>query len=109
MNVSTTRQRQAKQENVWQTAMVTAFWEATAKRSLLKDSERLLQIKKGFSADLFQVVRVTFDLPERSFETLFDVSISTLRRRGREQMPLDTIASERLDRIRDLSLGAQSL
>jgi hypothetical protein len=65
--------------------------------------------QKGFSADLFQVVRVTFDLPERSFETLFDVSISTLRRRGREQMPLDTIASERLDRIRDLSLGAQSL
>jgi putative toxin-antitoxin system antitoxin component (TIGR02293 family) len=79
--------------------MIAVFWEFCANRYFLNDSVRLLQIKKGFPAYLFQAVRVTFDLSERSFETLFNVSVSTLKRRRRHQKPLDPIASERLDRI----------
>lgn len=99
MSASTTGPRQAGQKMESRAVMINALWDLCANRSLLKDTERLLQIKEGFSADLFQVVRVTFGLQERSFQTLFDVSISTLKRHGREQRPLNPVASERLDRV----------
>ena len=79
--------------------MIATFWDLSANRYLLMDSERLLQINKGFLAYLFQTVRVTFDLSESNFETLFKVSVPTIERRRREQKPLDPVASERLDRI----------
>lgn len=99
MNTSTTARRQAKKKGESRELAIVAFWDFSANRDLLKDSERLLQIKEGFCADLFQAIRVTFDLQERSLETLLNASISTLERRRREQKPLDPVASERLDRI----------
>jgi putative toxin-antitoxin system antitoxin component (TIGR02293 family) len=99
MNASTTGQRRTRHKYASRDVMIAAFWDFSANRYLLKESERLLQIKKGFFAYLFQAVRVTFDLSERSFETLFNVSVSTLERRRREQKPLDPVVSERLDRI----------
>lgn len=99
MNTATTSQRLTrKQDETRQTAIV-AFWSFSANRDTLKDSERLHQIKEGFSASLFQAIRVTFDLQERSLETLLNASISTLERRKREKKNLDPVASERLDRI----------
>jgi len=98
MNPLTTSQRQLRQKASHE-EMTGSFWDASCNRSLLKDSERLNQIKKGFSADLFKAARVTFDLHERSFKTLFNMSFSTLERRRRERKPLDSVASERLDRI----------
>ncbi|HUE94651.1 type II toxin-antitoxin system Xre/ParS family antitoxin [Pseudomonas sp.] len=59
----------------------------------------MLQIKEGFSAYLVHAIRVTFDLQERNLATLLNASISTLERLMREQKPLDSVASERLDRI----------
>lgn len=99
MNTSATEQRKTKQKNVPREVMIAAFWNCSSNRNLLKESERLIQIKEGFSAHLFQAVRVTFDLQEHSFKTLFDVSTSTLSRRRREEKPLGSVASERLDRI----------
>lgn len=99
MSASTSGRRQAEKKKESRVVMISAFWDFSANRSLLKESERLLQIKEGFSADLFQAVRVTFDLQARSLLTLFGVSICTLKRRGREQKPLDPVASERLDRV----------
>jgi putative toxin-antitoxin system antitoxin component (TIGR02293 family) len=98
MNASTNSQRQIRQ-NALREVTTGAFWDCSSNLCLLRDSERLNQIKKGFSADLFQAVRVTFDLQERSFKTLFNVSFPTLERRRREQKNLDSVASERLDRI----------
>ncbi|MNE98446.1 hypothetical protein D3C80_1969560 [compost metagenome] len=42
---------------------------------------------------------MTFDLQENCLETLLNMSISTLRRRASEQKRLNSVASERLDRI----------
>ncbi|BAP41973.1 putative uncharacterized protein [Pseudomonas sp. StFLB209] len=80
-------------------AVISAFWEFSSGRVGLSESERLVQIRAGFSASLFQAIRVTFGLPERSLETLLNASISTLERRRREHKNLDLVASERLDRI----------
>lgn len=80
-------------------AVISDFWEFSSGRIGLSESERLVQIRAGFSASLFQAIRITFGLPERSLETLLNASISTLERRRREDKNLDLVASERLDRI----------
>ena len=98
MKTSTTARRQPRRKKSRE-AVIAAFWDFSADRNSLQDSERLLQIKEGFSANLFRAVGITFDLPEHSLERLLNTSISTLRRRGRDQKPLNSIASERLDRI----------
>ncbi|MGO4004106.1 type II RES/Xre toxin-antitoxin system antitoxin [Pseudomonas fluorescens] len=98
MNTSTTAWSPTKKSEPRE-VLIAAFWGFSSNRQLLKDSERLLQIKEGLSADLFQAMRVTFNLQKCCLEQLLNVSISTLERRRREQKPLDSIASERLDRI----------
>lgn len=99
MNTPTTARRQLNKKGELRDAAIAAFSDFSANRVLLKDSERLLQIKAGFSAQLFQVARIAFDLHGRSLEMLFNASISTLKRRSREQRPLNSVVSERLDRV----------
>jgi putative toxin-antitoxin system antitoxin component (TIGR02293 family) len=109
MNTPTTARRQVNNKGELRDAAIAAFWDFSANRALLKDSERLLQIKAGFSAQLFQVVRIAFDLQGLSLEMLLNASISTLKRRSREQKPLDSTASERLDRIAVVCLLAEGI
>ncbi|VXC56682.1 Antitoxin [Pseudomonas sp. 8Z] len=90
-------------------AVTALFWDFSAQRGALNESERLLQIRQGVPAKLFQAVRVTFDLQERSVAALLNASISTLERRVRESKPLDVVASERLDRIADVSQLAEEV
>ncbi|WP_415769052.1 antitoxin Xre/MbcA/ParS toxin-binding domain-containing protein [Pseudomonas sp. LB3P38] len=99
MNSPTTAQRQASKKENLRDAAITAFWDFSANRDLLMESERLLQIKAGLSAHLYQAVRITFDLQDRSLEALLNSPISTLERRRRGQKPLDHTVSERIDRI----------
>lgn len=99
MSTSTIARQPARKKDQSRSVGVAEFWDFSSSRDLLKESERLLQIKEGFSAYLVQAIRVTFDLQERSLATLLNASISTLERRMREQKPLDSVASERLDRI----------
>lgn len=80
-------------------AGVEVFWSFSSNRDSLKDSERLEQIKEGFPAGLVPAFRLTFNLQERNVEILMNASISTLERRRREHKKLDSVASERLDRI----------
>ena len=99
MNTPTTARRQVNKKGELRDAAIAAFWDFSVNRVLLNDSERLLQIKAGFSAQLFQVVRITFDLQGRGLERLLNASVSTLKRHSREQKPLNSVASERLDRV----------
>jgi len=66
-------------------AGVEMFWSFSSSRGSLKDSERLEQIKEGFSAGLVPALRMTFNLQERNVEILMNASISALERRRREQ------------------------
>lgn len=109
MPTRTITRRQAKTADKSRESLIEAFWKFTSDRSLLKDSERLLQIKKGVSANLIRAVRVAFDLQERKLEELLNASISTLERCRRAQRPLDFVASERLDRIAAVCLLAEGV
>lgn len=99
MNTPTTARRELNTKVELRDAAIAAFSDFSTNRVLLNDSERLLQIKAGFSAQLFKVARIAFDLHGPSLEMLLNASISTFRRRSREQRPLNSVASERLDRI----------
>ena len=103
MRTSTATRRPAKNKAVSREEGIAAFWRFCSPRQSLTDSERLQQIKVGFSADLIQAFRLAFDLQEHHLETLFHASISTLERRQREHKNLDPVASERLDRIASVS------
>lgn len=109
MNTQTTARRQINKKGELRDTAIAVFWDFSTNRVSLEDSERLLQIKAGFSAQLLQTVRIAFDLQERSLEQLLNASISTLKRRSREQKPLNAIASERLDRIAVVCLLAEGL
>lgn len=99
MNTSTTARRQARKKAESRDEVIAAFWDFSSSRGLLTESVRLLQIKEGLPAHLFQGVRMTFDLQEHSLQTLLSASIATLERRKREKKNLNSVASERLDRI----------
>jgi putative toxin-antitoxin system antitoxin component (TIGR02293 family) len=109
MSTSTAALRPPKNKGEPREAGIAAFWSFSSARELLKDSERLHQIKEGFPAQLVYAIRQTFELNERNLETLLNASISTLERRRREQKNLDPVASERLDRIATVSHLAEEV
>jgi len=109
MNTQTTARRQVNKKGELRDTAIAVFWDFSTNRVSLEDSERLLQIKAGFSSQLLQTVRIVFELQERSLEQLLDSSISTLKRRSREQKPLNAIASERLDRVAFVCLLAEKV
>jgi putative toxin-antitoxin system antitoxin component (TIGR02293 family) len=109
MSTSTAERRQEEKKEQLRTVGANEFWAFSSRRDVLKESERLLQIKSGFPAHLFQAMRLTFNLHERSLAILLNASISTLERRVREHQALDTVASERLDRIASVSHLAEEV
>ena len=109
MSTSAAEWRHDKKKEEMRSVGADAFWAFSSCRYALKESERLSQIKSGFPANLFIAMRHTFDLKEQSLSLLLNASISTLERRVREHQALDTVASERLDRIASVSLQAEEV
>lgn len=88
---------------------IEEFWQFSEQLAQIGDSERLQHIKAGLSPRLGQAVRLLFNLPEAGLAELLNNSISTLERRRREDRPLDPVASERLDRIADITRLAEEI
>lgn len=97
MKTSPPARRHPSKKNETREVVIAAFWDFSCNRALLKESERLLQIKEGISADLYHAIRVTFDLHQHSLAAILNSSVSTLERRRRERKALDSVASERVE------------
>lgn len=89
--------------------LVSAFWDFSTQTYDYKESDRLKQIKAGLPADLVEVFRVTFNLSDSHLATLLNASFSTLKRRIAQQKTLDSVSSERLDRIAIVCQQAQAV
>ncbi|MFJ2450037.1 antitoxin Xre/MbcA/ParS toxin-binding domain-containing protein [Pseudomonas sp. NPDC087626] len=89
--------------------LTNAFWHFSAQTHEQKESERLQQIKSGVSVDLVDAIHVAFNLSDAHLAILFNTSLTTLKRRKQQQKPLDSIASERLDRIASVCQKAQEV
>lgn len=93
------QQQNTRCRKVW----AVEFWLFVADQTLRNESERLKNIQAGLPATLFQTLRETFQLQDKQAEALLHMSVSTYHRRRREGKNLDTVASERLDRIATVS------
>lgn len=108
LSFSTEQHRNKKSERL-RILGAEEFWAFSSVRYALRDSERLLQIKNGFPAHLFQAMLRTFNLQEHALAVLLNISMATFERRVREQRTLGTAASERLDRIATVSHLAEKV
>ncbi|NQY75735.1 MAG: DUF2384 domain-containing protein [Halomonas sp.] len=79
------------------------FWRFITVQAMCKESERLQSIQEGLSPTLFLTVQETFQLQDKQVKALFNVSISAVHHRRRERKNLDSVASERLDRVATVS------
>lgn len=75
------------------------FWELSVQIHKQTEAERLQQIKVGMPGELVMATSATFNLVEDHLVLLFNASLPTLKRRQHQNKLLDSVASERLDRI----------
>ncbi|MCO6057981.1 DUF2384 domain-containing protein [Pseudomonas sp. MOB-449] len=75
------------------------FWHLVTSVSRSEESKRLSRIHVGFTAEDIYDILSTLRLGSNDLERLFYLSASTLERRLRSKTKLDTVASERVDRI----------
>lgn len=85
------------------------FWDFSTHLQELKEAERLQQIKVGVSAQLVFAMRATFSLSDSHLTMLMNASLATLKRRLHQKKMVDSVASERLDRIAIVCLQAKSV
>lgn len=99
MGTSAAESRLNQEKEATRKLEAACFWAFTEERAKLGEAERLRQIKEGVSSSLIAGVRIVFGIKESGLTILLNASASTLDRRIREKKPLDSVASERLDRI----------
>ncbi|WP_030072692.1 antitoxin Xre/MbcA/ParS toxin-binding domain-containing protein [Halomonas alkaliantarctica] len=75
------------------------FWRFITAQAMRKESERLQSIQEGLSPTLLLTVQETFQLQDKQVKALFNVSVSAVHRRRREGKNLNSVTSERLDRV----------
>ncbi|MFS8149712.1 antitoxin Xre-like helix-turn-helix domain-containing protein [Vreelandella titanicae] len=96
--ISPRKARNNKRE-IW----AAEFWQFVATQAMRKESERLKSIQEGLSPTLFLTVRETFQLQDKQIKALLNMSVSAVHRRRREGKNLDSVVSERLDRVATVS------
>ena len=86
-----------------------SFWLFANELRGQSESERLKHIQTGFPPHWVRAIRDAFKLSNDLLEALFSASMSTLERRQKQQQPLDSIASERLDRVAMIATQAADI
>lgn len=85
------------------------FWKIARVLGDMSESERIKSIKAGFSVDVADAAKQTFQMTSQGLGELLNLSVATYERRRRDSKPLDTVASERLDRIATVALLAEEV
>lgn len=86
-----------------------SFWLIANELRGQSEGERLKHIQTGFPPNWVRAIRDAFKLSNDLLEALLNASMSTLERRQKQQQPLDSIASERLDRVAMIATQAADI
>jgi putative toxin-antitoxin system antitoxin component (TIGR02293 family) len=81
------------------TGLAQSFWQCAAELGTLDEQQRLAAIERGWSSSWLAALRQHLHLKPAELEPLLALSEATMARRARDQVPLDLVASERLDRL----------
>ena len=76
-----------------------SFWQQACELGALDEQHRLEAIEQGLSSSWLAALRQHLHLKPAELEPLLAISEATMARRAREQVALDLVASERLDRL----------
>ncbi|WP_341899929.1 antitoxin Xre/MbcA/ParS toxin-binding domain-containing protein [Synechococcus sp. UW140] len=79
--------------------LAQSFWQRAAELGALDEQQRLAAIERGWSSSWLAALRQNLHLKPVELEPLLALSEATMARRTREQVALDLVASERLDRL----------
>ena len=85
------------------------FWGLAHRLAGMSESERIQCIKTGFPIDMADATKTAFGMTNQSLSELLHLSVATYERRKRDAKPLDSAASERLDRIAGVTLLAEEV
>lgn len=85
------------------------FWKLAHNLGRMSELERINIIKTGFSVEVADAAKTTFHLTSNSLVSFLNLSVATFERRRRDAKPLDSGASERLDRIASVALLAEEV
>lgn len=86
-----------------------SFWIMAHKVASLSEGQRLACIQAGFPARWLPATREAFALDNSTLSRLANFSPASLGRRLKDGRPLDPVASERLDRLAQLAVMAESV
>lgn len=85
------------------------FWRLALKNSRLSEVERISLIKRGFDSTWLLATKEAFDINKIDLASLINSSPATLDRKLKAKQPLDSVASERLDRLSQIALLAEQV
>ncbi|MBP6018104.1 MAG: DUF2384 domain-containing protein [Burkholderiaceae bacterium] len=98
----TVKQRHASQAAV-------SFWNLAHARSHLSEGQRITSILDGFDVAWAVAAKSTFGMSPTHVGRLLNLSLSTFERRKKDEKPLDSVASERLDRLAAVAIQAEEV
>lgn len=86
-----------------------SFWHLAHNLFQKTEGQRIEIIREGFDSTWLVAISKTFHLTRPALSTIVHLSASTLERRIKSRSQLDSIASERLDRIAQVAVLAESI
>lgn len=85
------------------------FWKMAHKLALKTEYQRMESIREGMDSAWLFALSKAFHLNRQTLAAITNLSESTLDRRQKNRTPLDSVASERLDRIAQVAVLAESV
>ncbi|MBL4832674.1 MAG: DUF2384 domain-containing protein [Pseudomonas sp.] len=85
------------------------FWVIAKKLSSMTERQRISGIRSGFEVDWLFAAKAAFGLDDSAIARFADISIRTLRQRLKGRILLSSTASERVDRLAQLTVNAENV
>lgn len=86
-----------------------SFWSLAHAQSDLSEGQRITSILDGFDVAWAVAAKSTFGMSATHVGRLLNLSLSTFERRKKDDKPLDSVASERLDRLAAIAIQAEAV
>lgn len=85
------------------------FWVVAKRLSSMTERERISGIRSGFEVDWLFAAKAAFGLDDSAIARFADTSVRTLRQRLKGRTLLSPTASERVDRLAQLTVNAENV
>lgn len=86
-----------------------SFWNLAHARAHMSEGQRISSIMAGFDVSWAVAAKSAFRMSPMLVGRLLNLSLSTYERRKKDEKPLDSVASERLDRLASVAILAEEV